>query len=289
MKNLVLRSSRGIIFLGIFLSIIFNSFLLYAKPASLMLTPVRVILSGKKRAVSVHVNNMSTDSVRFIASLVTLRKDKNGNFYKPDVESKEEAMIKQMIRFSPKRGIIEGKGRQIVKMMVRKPKDLPPGEYMTFLQLSTDQLTETFANSVSGDIELDIVVQSSFPVIIQHGKVNAEITPVSLLSVRPTDGALRPVVNATFSRQGDYSWFGDVTFYYVSTKGKRKRIGYLPSIAIYKDVPSKSFQVVLDNISLEELHSGTIEVEYKKSTGAGQFVRHERREPSFIKEFSLPL
>ena len=94
----------------------------------LLLNPTRVIFSENTRAVEVHVGNVGKEPVAYTIDLVTMRRDKAGNLREVEQESAEERLVKEMIRFAPRRATIEPGKRQVVKLMLRAPGDLPAGE-----------------------------------------------------------------------------------------------------------------------------------------------------------------
>ncbi len=180
----------------------------------LMMNPVRAIFTDRLRTVNVHVINNAEESITYNISLVTLRKGPDGAFNEITAnESEHEKMIKRMIRYSPRRATIGPRKRQVIKIMVRKPQDLPAGEYITYLKLSPigqDPALEKGKASQKEMIHIDVLVNSTFPIIIQHGELASEVTPLSLKidTFDKTPSSLAARVH--FSRKGALSSFGNV-------------------------------------------------------------------------------
>lgn len=261
----------------------------------LMMNPVRVIFNDRQRAISVHVINNSQEQVTYTISLVTMRKKRDGSFYEPKDESEQEKMIKQMIRFSPRRATIDTRQRQVVKLMVRKPKDLPPGEYITYLQLSPQQQRPNFIDSPADQqtsneeptVDLDVVVNSVFPIIIQHGELTPDVTPLSISIKSFTKTSVGIAAEIVFSRSGEYSSFGDVFLTYIPSDkpNNERRIGIIQGMAIYQPETKRTITIPLTEITRQELLQGNIRVDYKPNTGV---VKERKQKDTFISK-TFPL
>ncbi len=256
------------------LLLVFNCDFAQASTLSLLLSPVRIIFSDRQRVVTAHVINSGNEEITYTISLVTMRKGPEGEFFQPRVETDEELLAKSLVRFSPRRATIGPRQRQVVKLMIRKPKDLLPGEYQTRLLLSPQtkaKETVTDKNSASTEkgigINIEYIVNTSVPIIIQHGGISAEVTPVAVdfkeLS-RATSGLAAEIL---LTRNGDASSFGNLYVHYLSKNGKEKRIGHIQGAAIYIPMTKKTFIVPLENVTPQDLTSGSIRIDYHSSVG----------------------
>lgn len=239
----------------------------------LMASPMRMIFTDRQRAVKMVVVNHSDEQVRYEISVVTLRYRDDGRYVATD-ETEKEKMIRKMIRFSPRRATIGPNERQVVKLMVRKPKDLPPGEYRTQLQLAPIIKPEDYKNrqnTVSSGqglkIDLDVVVNTRFPIIIQHKLPPAEVSATALTIQKSKKGGNEALI--TFSREGQLSSFGNVLLFYVPKNSSKQgqMVGQIQGVAIYRPQKQNQVKVKLNNITEEELKSGSIRVQYIPSRG----------------------
>lgn len=239
----------------------------------LMMTPVRAIFSDRQRSMNLSISNPSKHSIRYTISLVTMRKGNDGKFFFVTDETEEEKLVKGMIRYSPRLATIEPGKRQVVKLMLRKPKDLPAGEYQTRIRFTPLRENKKIAQadrelSANSLIDIDMIVSSTFPIIIQHG-VDAEISTesVSFKQFPSTPSGIAAAVK--FSRNGNCSAFGNVFLKY-KPKGKGKdtrNIGQAQGLAIYIPDTEKTMTIPLKNITPQELTSGSIEVLFQPHSG----------------------
>lgn len=261
----------------------------------LMLNPVRTIFTDRQRSVNTHVINNSEEPITYTISLVTMRKGENGKLYEPETETEEERLVKNMIRFSPRRATIEPGKRQVVKLMARKPKNLPPGEYQTRLRLSPLVPQHSPApkpanrTGKKGMIDLDLIVDSTFPIIIQHGGLTAEVTPLSIALKEFPKAPAGIAADVTFSRSGDCSAFGNVflTFTPADNSKARREIGRALGLAIYLPNTERTMTVPLTGVSRQELTGGTIRVAFQADTGVVN-KRKRKRAQLRSKDFVLP-
>ncbi len=241
----------------------------------LMINPVRMIFTDRQRSITANVINTSQESITYKLSLVTMRKGANGKLYKPETETEEEQMVKKMIRFAPRRATIEAGKRQVVKLMVRKPRELPRGEYQTRLRLTPLSSDKSSSAKVDNSertgtaIDLDIIVESTFPIIIQHGGLTADVAPqaIAVKDFPQAPAGIAAVVS--FSRSGDGSAFGNVFLRFIPNDrpGDSREIGRSQGLAIYLPDTEKTVTIPLTGISRQELSTGTVRVEYQPGTG----------------------
>ncbi len=250
-----------------------------------MLNPIRLIFNGRDRTAQLSVINPGEEEVRYGISVVPLRKDKNGEWILPKDTTPEDKKISNMVRYSPRRAKIPPKTEQVVRFMLRKPADLPTGEYRAKIILSpmSEKKEESSAND-GLSVNIGFQIQSSFPLIIQHNIDFPTVTPISIALPNGPDGLPQKVVNVEYQRQGEYSSFGDVTLLYNSTKGDGwRKIGRAKGVAIYSPETRKKISIALRNISKEELQHGVLRLEYRRNNGREK----AKRKPDSVRDFRL--
>ncbi len=265
-----------------------------AATKSLLLTPIRAIFTDRQRSVDIHVNNTGDEPVTYAISLVTMRKDKDGQLRPVETETEQEQLVKSMIRFSPRRATIAPGARQIVKLIARKPQDLPPGEYQTRLSLSPQaesvQKQTGDAGASAGQkatFNIDVLVTSTIPVIIQNGEIAPEVTPLAF-SLKPQAKASEGLAaEVKIGRSGKGSAFGNVRLDFIPANNPKnmRQIGYAEGLAIYLPDSERTIAIPLDNVTRQELSSGSVRVSFLPSTGSGD--KQQKATPGNIKEFPV--
>lgn len=259
----------------------------------LLFSPVRIIFTEKQRSIDVHVSNTADEPITYTISLVTMRKDTSGKLSEVKAETEQEQAVKKMLRYSPRRATIEPGKRQIVKLMVQKPDNLPPGEYQTRLSLSPlpggnkHSGTANTAKPAQSAIQIEMLVTSTLPIIIQHG-VEAKVTPLSLTLKEFGQAPSGLAAEVKLARNGDASGFGNVRLSYVPAQNSQtsREIGRQLGLALYLPDTNRTVTIPLAGITRKELSSGMVRVEFEPDTGAGVNKRGLKGEVTF-KDFPV--
>jgi len=269
--------------------------LVEAATKSLMCVPIRLIFTEHQRAIAARVINQGDEPVTYSIALVTMRKGPDGRLYEPEQETEEELQTKKIIRYSPRRATIEAKQSQTVKLMVRKPKDLPPGEYRTYLQLrphprASRKLKNELQDKDNFGVNVEVVVNSTFPIIIQHKLPMGKVTPEALQLGKITNEQNPLQVILTLSREGEASAFGNIFLDYLPEEGQTAdsiEVGEVKGFAFYAPAKKKELPITLKtDISLETLKRGKLRATFQPSTG--KFNRRQKvSNQRIVKYFSL--
>ncbi len=259
----------------------------------LMLHPLRIVFTERERAITANIINQSNDTIKYSVSLVTMRKGSDGRLFEPEKETAEELLVKNMIRFSPRRATIGPKQRQVIKMMVRKPKDLIAGEYRTFIRLTPHPSASVISSPTNEKLneqftEIELLVSSTMPIVIQHDIPVGKIEPVSIKVKEEVVSRNEIPVELILSRQGKGSSFGNIFIEYfpLSNPEKSIEVGRVQGLAVYFPETEKKITVTLKGINLQELKSGKIRVNYYSETGVVQ-RRKVKENRKVYKDFSM--
>lgn len=225
--------------------------------------------------MEVHVGNVGKEPVAYTIDLVTMRRDKDGNLSEVVLESAEERLVKEMIRFAPRRATIDPGKRQVVKLMLRKPDNLPPGEYQTRLRFTPQAsapealATQKGGSAAKTSVQLNVLVASTIPIIIQHGITGGEATPVALTLKNLGQGGSELAAEVKFTRNGVGSVFGEATVSLVPAAAPQKAqiIGQATGIALYASNKEHRVLIPLKGIKRAALAGGTLRVSFRPQSG----------------------
>ena len=239
-----------------------------ASPKMLMFHPTRLIFTDRQRAIAVNVINRYDEPITYSIAVVNLEKGEDGEFHEIDGDEKE--MVSSMIRFSPRRATITPHERQVIKLMVRKPKSLPAGEYRTYLKLQphpTQSTQQPVVSEAKGtqQIALEVLVSSFLPIIIQHEIPIGEVTPQAIQLRQNSDTDSEPAVEVTLSRRGEGSAFGDLTLEFIPPDKPKEMVtlGKVQGMAFYAPDTSKKQTVLISkDIPCEQLKQGKIKISW---------------------------
>src|SRR5450432_1333782 len=111
--------------------------LLMAAPiarADLMLFPTRIVFDKNQRAAQVELINQGKAPETYRISVVNRRMTETGEIVAADAAEGGEQFADAMLRYSPRQVTIAPGSSQTVRMLLRKPDNLAPGEYRSHLQ-----------------------------------------------------------------------------------------------------------------------------------------------------------
>ncbi len=123
----------------------------------LLVAPVKLDFEGRIRSGTFKILNRDPVHVNYRIS------------FAPLIEKDKGKDAKEWVRYSPRRVRLGPGEHQTVRVVVRKPADLPPGEYTARLLIQAippARKPETSSDQIK--INLDIVYGVSIPINIKH-------------------------------------------------------------------------------------------------------------------------
>lgn len=123
----------------------------------LLVAPVKLEFEGRTRSGTFKILNRDLEVVTYRVSFAPLiEKDKGDD-------------AKHWVRFSPRRVTLNPGEHQVVRVVVRKPLDLTPGEYTARILIQAlPPARPASASKEKIQVNLDIVYGVSIPIIIRH-------------------------------------------------------------------------------------------------------------------------
>lgn len=255
-------------FLTFFLApawLIFYCFLtaspVFGEDTAVLIAPTRVVFEGRTRATTVKLINPNKTSQTYKISLVSIRMDEYGTRTEVPEPNEAELFARSMVQFSPKRAVIPPQGWQTVRVMVKKPADLPEGEYRAQLKVSPvpgEKTPDSQGNTENIAINIDIVFHVSIPIIIRHGKVDAAVAPLAPRLIARDQGHF---LETKIERSGAASVFADVKAFFtpLDPPGKRIPVGEVKGISIYAQNPYQTVYLPVKDKDI--LTRGKVDIE----------------------------
>lgn len=248
-----------------------------APQAGLLVTPTRVVLEGKYRSATVSLVNNGNKTGHYRLTLINKRMDENGKISKADTPQAGELFADEMLRISPRSVTLEPGEHQNVRILARKPKDLPDGEYRTHLNvmlLPDDELSErekqakerqNTGNSLVINIKANFGI--TIPVIVRQGTLLSTASVDSLSIGHNASG--KPTAHFAIHREGTKSVYGDLRLVYKNSNGKEYIIKDLGGVAVYTPNSKRVFDLELDVPQGVTLKGGTVTVLYRAKEDDG--------------------
>lgn len=199
----------------------------------LLVAPTRVVFEERKRSAELNLSNIGQARATFRISLVRMEMDEMGGIkelpFDPGTEN-----LRSLFRFSPRQVTLDPRESQTVRIQVRKPAQLPEGEYrlhMTFRAVPPDApvpAPQTAAEASKGiAIKLTPIYGIAIPLIVRHGKTSASVS-----MAEPTLDAKNGVLRFRLNRAGNQSVYGDLKATLLAPSGP-KVLAEASGLAVY--------------------------------------------------------
>ena len=244
----------------------------------LLVAPTRVILDGS-RGAEVVLNNIGSAPATYRISLEIKRMTAEGGLdeiAEEDVTPSERAAL-DMIVFSPRRVTLPPNQPQVVRVGVRVPEGLPPGEYRAHMlfRAMPDAVPAAAAGAKPAgggvSIALTPIYGITIPVIVRVGDLGAA---AAIGDAWVSEGADGPAFNFDLSRTGSRSVYGDIK---VTRPGVAEPLLVARGIAVYPEVTQRKVSLrVADEVAAKL--KGPVRIRYSedREVGGGTIDEAER-------------
>ncbi len=249
----------------------------FAGSAELLLSPTRIVLDDGNKYARVTVRNNGDGVGRYKIELVDTIMTENGGITLRKDGKKNKNSALNLLSLSPRGMTLQPNGNQTVRILAKKLKDLPDGEYRTHLQV---RMTETDLDIKTGKaaargagVILRPKMTTVIPLIIRKGDTNFKISMDDAKLVMGGDSKNPvPQIQTSFSFSGNRSVLGDIKVVHVAPNGTETQILFFRGIAIYRDVSKRTQIVSLKVPKGLNIHSGKLLVSFMSQEREGSQV-----------------
>jgi len=244
--------------------------------ADLALFPTRIVLEKNQRAAQVELMNSGTAPETYRINLVNRRMGETGEFIALETPGPGDQFADPLLRYSPKQVTVQPGSSQTVRILVRKPSDLSPGEYRSHLQFdrvadasgasSVEQASDPGVNGIG--VVITALVGASIPVIVRQGETQANAT-LSNLALLPAAGDAGPALSFQINRSGNRSLYGDLSVTFTPKDGQPVDLAKAGALAVYVPNALRRARMVLQVPPGTALAGGTLNLRYRERAEAG--------------------
>jgi P pilus assembly chaperone PapD len=239
--------------------------------------PTRVVLEGRVRTAEIALVNKGNASATYRISIVHMRMDENGGMKEIETPAPGEQFADDLVRYAPREVTLAPGVSQTVRIQVRKPENLAPGEYRSHLLFRAVPPAEA-PSTATGEMRVQLrpVFGVSIPLIVRHGDLTgaAKLAGLELVPVKSGDPAgAKPSLRVRIDRSGNASVFGNLTVTFVpAAGGKLTVVGIVNGLAVYTPNAYRTVEISLNVPPGMELRHGSLRVRYGKSETAADVL-----------------
>jgi P pilus assembly chaperone PapD len=243
--------------------------------AQLMLFPTRVVFEKNQRSTQVDLVNNGSEAATYRISLVNRRMTDSGELAPAETPQEGELFAADMVQFSPRQITLQPGTSQTVRVMIRKPAGLAPGEYRSHLQFQRmpDARGPSSVEAKAADAReigffLNAMVGVSIPVIVRHDETSASVS-LSHLELKKGDAGAKPMLAMQFDRSGNRSVYGDLAVHFTPQGGAEQIVARVAGVAVYTPNALRRASLPLQPPAGTALARGTLRAVYRERPEAG--------------------
>ncbi|MGC9386780.1 MAG: fimbrial biogenesis chaperone [Hydrogenovibrio sp.] len=207
--------------------------------AGLLISPTRVIFEERERSASVALVNTSNETTSYRIQFIENRQKSDRSYQLLNTEKDDMSGLfpaADIIRYSPRQVTLAPGERQTIRLRLRKPPNLPRGEYrshLTFYQLPNPTTLEQNKDKGAG-MRIFMLTGFSIPVQVWQGDLNTRLS-ISDLAMQPNADDLSQLT-MKLNRSGDFSAVGKLTAYWrANSRQPYQEVTFLNNVAVYRE------------------------------------------------------
>ena len=239
--------------------------------ANLMITPTRIVFEERTRTAQVTLMNNGTESGNYRISFINQNMTDDGQF-EPVEEGAEGNFANSMVRYSPRQITLPAGQSQVVRLMLRKPRDLEDGEYRSHMLFQSlpkpgKSSLESAVKKETKNITVEIVpiVGISIPVIVRKGNVTSKLTLSDAQIITGDKKNPKSRIRVDMHREGNSSVYGDFRVIYTPKDGLPTVVGLSNGVAIYTPNTIRHYEIPLSTGSNIEITDGEMRIVFLES------------------------
>lgn len=236
----------------------------------LLVAPTRVILDGS-RGTEVVLNNIGTAPATYRISLEIKRMTAEGGLdeiAEENATAAERAAL-DMIAFSPRRVTLPPNQPQVVRVGVRLPEGVPPGEYRAHMLFravpeAAGAVTSAAVKPAGAGVSIALtpIYGITIPVIVRVGDLDAAASIGDAWIDETHDG---PAFNFDLARTGNRSVYGDIE---VTRPGVAEPLLVARGVAVYPEIGARKVSLHVPGELAAKL-KGPVRIRYTEDREIG--------------------
>ncbi len=257
-----------------------------AAASDLTVTPTRIVFEGRDRAAQVHLVNRGDKPAVFRIEFVQMRMDENGGMSEIESPNERELFADALVRHSPRQVQLGPGEGQNIRLLLRKPESLAPGEYRSHLLFyaipdaaaGNDIEREAAVEKEGFSVDIRAIYRISIPVIVRHGDLPVSFSMTELSLVKSESRERAATLRLRIDRDGRRSIYGDLDVYYRPKGGGDSRLlHHMKDFVLYTSSDTRVLETELVLPAGVVLDGGEIHAVYSEKSGQGRSVLAERR------------
>lgn len=236
----------------------------------LLVAPTRVILDTA-RGTEVVLNNIGTEAATYRVSLELRRMTPEGSLVDvdPETATPQEKAALAMIRYSPRRIVLQPNQPQVIRVAPTIPAGTLPGEYRAHMLFRAVPEAQERVAPPTGEkrggvnVQLRPIYGITIPIIVRTGPLQASAEIGKTWIGKAADG--HTTFNIELKRSGNRSVYGEIE---VTPKGAKQPLLAQRGLAVYAEIPGRVVSIPVTPEQASALR-GPLTVTYREDRLVG--------------------
>jgi hypothetical protein len=218
----------------------------HAKNAEIMMLPTRIVMEKADRNSTVVIKNVGDATGNFTAELVDMKMLESGMVVPYEEGETPAYSAIPYVHISPKSMTLKPGESQNVRLLLRRPENMEPGEYRSHLKVrlvdDTDEASNTAGKDAVISIKTNLVIV--IPIIVRNGETNMTLGIEEPKLARDAGG--NQTLDMYLTRVGNRSSMGDISVTCVPPGGAPQVVKFFPGVSVYRPTARRFISVPLD-------------------------------------------
>lgn len=207
--------------------------------ASMTIFPTAAHFDLKKSVAVVSIKNSSDTITTYKIEPVYYVPDATGKLSMSAKPSEEEKSLVRYLRFSPKSVTLNPYEEQVVRIMVKKDRRLPPGDYRAHVRFSPEAENNNLVElKKKPGMYLDAKVAVSIPVLLRIEPIHKKLT-IENFKIYKAGDSYR--FTAKINKGEHYFPYGEFRIKGITKNGKKFELGLVKGIQSFKETSSYDY------------------------------------------------
>ncbi len=243
------------------------SLVAFANPtfARVDIVPNMLVVESRERSGEIIVLNMSNETRDFEMMMIHYEQLVDGTYTTLNEPSNDAFDFQKAVRFSPRTFRLGPDGRQNVRLSLRRPADLPDGEYRFHMQAVSYATDDESAARGDGNVAIGLAVNVgiAIPVVIRQGQTTqgVSLSDFELLAPNQTESK-NTELRFVAARTGTASSLGAIHVEWAPNGSDFTEIGFVKNFNIFTEIDTRNAQIRLDQFPV----GGKLKVIYRDFT-----------------------
>jgi hypothetical protein len=228
-----------------------------------LLAPYRIVMENNTRSSEIALVNRGSKRGTYRIEFVDMVMNDKHELVEGSSTDKGEKFAKSMLRASVRQIELDPGETQMIRIAVRKPADLPVGEYRSHMMVRSlpdvapPKIDPTAPDRVS--FTMIPAYGMTIPVLVRQGRPTATaIAATAKLSDIDAEGY--GLLNIDLKRTGDRSMFVDVDVVTAPAKGKGNWVTSARGVALYAPYDGRTLSLQVSKAQIALMQSQKIKV-----------------------------